>query len=326
MEQRRSCPLCQGRDNRLLYAVSRGAGQPGAWSLVQCTACGMVYLAEKVTYEIQAEHFDWNETFQAESSRRDRATPLVRRMSRGIYTLRRTVGWRHGAKTVRLVLRHKRSGQWCDFGCGDGRLLAQAPAGFSLSGIDISPTMVAAARHRVPRAAIVAAPVTHAAIAPASLDVVTMQGYLEHEWEPIPALRIARQALKPGGVLVLKTPNFGCWNRHLSGWKWCGFRFPDHCNYFTRPKLLKMVEKAGLDLLPGSLLDHMPTSDSMYLAARRPSGPATVPDASPLPEADCAAQILPMVRPGNLNMSGSRESPATGDPVADPRPTIRRAA
>lgn len=235
---------------------------------MQCCRCGMVYLGESVSYEAQAREYDWHQTFPAESKRRDRQMPLARTVSRRIRPLRRLWRKHHGARLLRLVQRYKAEGRLCDFGCGTGRLLVLASSSFQVCGIDISQEAAALARQRLPHAQIIIGPVTTVRLPDASFDVVTMLSYLEHEQHPMLALQLARNALKPGGVVAVKTPNYGSWNRRVRGWKWCGFRFPDHCNYFTRTTLVQALQTSGFRTLPGSLFDCMPTSDNIYLAAR----------------------------------------------------------
>ena len=43
-------------------------------------------------------------------------------------------------------------------------------------------------------------------------------------------------------------PNFGSVNRRVSGSQWCGFRYPDHVNYFTPQSLRTMAADCGLSL------------------------------------------------------------------------------
>ena len=144
-----------------------------------------------------------------------------------------------------------------------------ASSSFDVWGIVISEEAAAVARQRLPGAEILVGPVTAVRLPAESFDVVTMRSYLEHEQQPMRALEVARGALKRGGIVVLKTPNYGSLNRRVRGRWWCGFRFPDHSNYFTRRTLLLALEKAGFETLPGSVFDCMPTSDNMYVAARR---------------------------------------------------------
>ena len=52
--------------------------------------------------------------------------------------------------------------------------------------------------------------------------------------------------------------------RHLRGPRWCGYRWPDHVNYFTPATLQRMAEAAGLRVARMNALDRSPLSDSLY--------------------------------------------------------------
>ncbi len=266
--QRRRCPIC-GHAVASLIREFPAAVADRPWHLVRCCRCRMVFLHEQVRYEQLAEEFDWSETFDEEARRRDRRSPVARRLSKAGAALKRLCGRENGGALLGVVLRHHRAGRLCDFGCGCGMLLEKAAVHFEVLGIDVSPVMAARARQRVPAAEIHVGPVTSLEAEPASLDVVTMQSYLEHEQHPLEALRVAREALRPGGIVVLKVPNYASWNRRVRRWRWCGYRFPDHCNYFTRRTLRSALERSGFEPLPCALCDVLPTSDNMYLAARK---------------------------------------------------------
>jgi len=46
----------------------------------------------------------------------------------------------------------------------------------------------------------------------------------------------------------VRVPNFASLNRRVIGKKWCGFRYPDHVNYFTPVSLRALVAKAGFTM------------------------------------------------------------------------------
>ena len=47
------------------------------------------------------------------------------------------------------------------------------------------------------------------------------------------------------------------------GRRWCGFRYPDHLNYFSPNTLRAMANKAGFETSFG-LTGCLPTSDNMW--------------------------------------------------------------
>ncbi|HEU0053944.1 MAG TPA: methyltransferase domain-containing protein [Longimicrobium sp.] len=100
-----------------------------------------------------------------------------------------------------------------DLACGWGRhSIALARAGFRVTGMDLSPTLLARARKRA-RAAAVAAEFVRGDMREvpwtesfdAVLSLYSSLGYFLSDDEDLRVLRGARQALKPGGVFVLET-------------------------------------------------------------------------------------------------------------------------
>ncbi len=89
----------------------------------------------------------------------------------------------------------------------------------------------------------------------------------------MPALKASLHALRAGGRCIVKVPNFASWNLTLKKKKWCGFRFPDHVNYFTPATLSELARRAGFDLLPIPLSHRFPTSDNMWVVLQAPRSP-----------------------------------------------------
>ena len=69
----------------------------------------------------------------------------------------------------------------------------------------------------------------------------------------------------------VKVPNYACFNRTVRGDRWCGFRWPDHVNYFTPRTLREMVESAGLRIARMNFFDRHPFSDNMYAVLEKPA-------------------------------------------------------
>lgn len=68
---------------------------------------------------------------------------------------------------------------------------------------------------------------------------------IEHETDAMGVLKGAHRALKPSGGVFVRVPNFGSLNRRVIGAEWCGFRYPDHVNYFTLATLTHAAHRAG---------------------------------------------------------------------------------
>ena len=62
---------------------------------------------------------------------------------------------------------------------------------------------------------------------------------------------------RAGRPIYVRVPNYGSLNRKMLGAKWCGFRYPDHVNYFTTKSLGAMAGDCGLKL---KLLNPPPPS------------------------------------------------------------------
>ena len=103
-------------------------------------------------------------------------------------------------------------GKALDAGMGGGRFVeALALAGWEVTGIDLSETMVVLARERVPRLAdsLLIAPVERLPFADGAFGVVTALGVLEFTEDVSVALRELARVLRPDGDAVVSWPNFG---------------------------------------------------------------------------------------------------------------------
>ena len=96
-----------------------------------------------------------------------------------------------------------------------------------------------------------------------------MRSYLEHELHPAEVLRELWRTLKPGAVVIVKVPNFASLNRRVMGMRWCGFRHPDHLNYFTPDTLTNMARACGFEPWFG-LTWRLPTGDNMWALLKTP--------------------------------------------------------
>lgn len=255
----RDCPLC-------------AAGEPvpvagygvGIWRLVRCGACGFAYLDRAPDYTALHDVMAWEKTSAAELERRAELRPISFRLSRAT---RLRMALLPRKQMSDLVARHATAGNVVDLGCGTGWHLTRLPPAYVPFGIEISAEAAAEADRALARRG--GAALNRPALlglrefADGFFSAATLRSYLEHELQPRAVLQELRRALAPGGVAIVKVPNYGSLNRRLTGRKWCGFRYPDHLNYFTPRSLRAMAEACGYRVRFGPT-DRLPTSDNMY--------------------------------------------------------------
>jgi len=80
-------------------------------------------------------------------------------------------------------------------------------------------------------------------------DVITMSHVIEHVVDPAQVLTVVRDALRPGGTLLLITPNAGSLGHRRFGASWYHLDPPRHLQLFTVANLAARTAAAGLATL-----------------------------------------------------------------------------
>lgn len=212
----------------------------------------------------------WEKTSKIEDMRRA--------ATRGYgYILSKKTRWRLHVlprkKMTALVARHISPGNVIDLGCGSGGHMAELGNHYIPHGIEVSRTLFELANTAFRKLG------GYAVHAPCLAGLqefpdnyfsgATLRSYLEHESNPAEVLKELYRILKPGGAALVKVPNYASLNRLVMGRNWCGFRFPDHLNYFT-PKTLKMMAVSTGYQVHFGLTYKLPTSDNMLAVLTKP--------------------------------------------------------
>jgi SAM-dependent methyltransferase len=235
----RLCPYCEGTRATRIAPYSKDE-----WDVVACDTCGFVYLANPASYEALTEDLAWEKTYaeKAKTGGSSRFSALNRR-------LRRALGHKPGERGTRVWARAFGKGRVLDIGCGE---FLRPPEPMIPYGIELSTALHARIdpRMRARGGYCIQAPGAEGIW---QFDAnfftgVIMSSYLEHEVEAIRVLKGAHRALVPGGKVFVRVPNFGSLNRRVMGARWCGFRYPDHVNYFTPTSLRALAAKAGFSM------------------------------------------------------------------------------
>jgi SAM-dependent methyltransferase len=238
-----ACPLCGCADSIVVHSLRDHLfGRAGEFVLVRCTSCSLRYLNPRPTFGALAayypdDYFCYGPLLRADPHRGmgDLTAQLARQRIR---QLERHVG------TI------PRSARVLDVGCGANAFLYHLHRlrGCDTLGMDFNASVAEAIRSRLGMPALHGSLLT-ADLAPESFDGVAMYEYIEHEGAPRDVLDAARRATRPGGWLVLETPNAASGLARLFGRKWCQYDTPRHLVLFEPRTLSTLLERCGYDVI-----------------------------------------------------------------------------
>ena len=232
------CPLC---------------GRPGAESLYEfpdravlaCPRCGLRYSSRPYSTAQSRSFYDSEEFWRG---------PLVRRWTPGfdpaspeVKLFRLGLGWLRQAGL---------RGRMLDVGCSRGLFLRLAQReGWQPHGVEISPRAVEAAREHF-ALEVFCGTLKEAHFETGLFDAVTLWDALEHFEDPRGTLAEVARITRPGGGLLLLTPDcsslfhtLGHWAHRAVGRRALGILqllYPDkHSTYFTPQSLGRMLSQVG---------------------------------------------------------------------------------
>ena len=237
------CPVCGAREARLLFRL----GGPQVW---RCLSCGMQYLDPYPRDEVMAR-------FHQLHDRSALLNPMLARYHEAVaMDAPESRTTRAYAKVLDALARSVKPGDLLDLGCGTGTFLALArQRGWRASGIDTDADVVRVARaeHTLD---VHHGDLSNMDIPGGSLDVITMWDYLEHVLSPVSLLERCRTLLRPGGLLVVATPNIDGLLFAMTRWVHAATRgrirgplleayVPSHPLYFSQATLELLLNRCG---------------------------------------------------------------------------------
>jgi 2-polyprenyl-3-methyl-5-hydroxy-6-metoxy-1,4-benzoquinol methylase len=270
----RPCPECClcNRKGELVYEglTDRLYGAPGRWNLRRCLnpKCGMVWLDPIPVEEDISKAYLAYHTHEVDVPPADN---LARRLHSRIRMgyIRTKYGYHPGGHTrwdqlfaflayldpIRranldfsvFFLKSKPHGRLLELGCGSGAMLkSMKELGWQVEGVDFDPAAVEQARER--GITVHLGTLTDQKFPDETFDAITASHFIEHIPDPLGMLQECRRLLKPGGLLVILTPNAGSWGHRIYKADWRGLEPPRHLHIFTPSSLARMCCQAGLNL------------------------------------------------------------------------------
>jgi SAM-dependent methyltransferase len=224
LEVLKKCPLCDSG------ALSMTPVQPQPpFGLTQCNDCGLIFLSPRPPVDQMKAFYDSiydDESKDVKSQRQmTRAQRHIRRLSRYISP----------------------PGRVLEVGAGDGYFLnAAREAGWQVDGMDLAQPRVERAKKwfniSLHNCDLLSAP-----FEPGTFNVMSMFQLIEHVHDPRAIFMKAHQLLKPGGILMLSTPNVLAYSRKkrdVNSWV-----IPRHLFFFSPKTLVRCAEICGFKVV-----------------------------------------------------------------------------
>lgn len=288
------CSLC-GSGGTLLYDGLRDTvfGVAGVWPMRRCSRCGLLWLDPRPASSEVAKIYQNYHTHTVAATGRQRFTWLRHAVLQqawadryGYPTPPLTAGRRRLARLARLLpgvadgailevmgLDRRWGSQLLDVGCGSGRFMDQMRSlGWTTAGVEVDAVAATYARDTF-GLDVREGTLLDAGYAGASFDVVTLSHVIEHVDDPVELLRECLRVLRPGGRIVITTPNSASLGHRLFGAAWRGLEPPRHLAIFARCNLEDCAARAGFmretSTTSGRLAREIYTASIMSRAALR---------------------------------------------------------
>jgi SAM-dependent methyltransferase len=225
----RRCPVCDSDDARPAIASP-------VYHFHRCQGCTLLYTRRLLKPEVTRRLYGERPIYK---------TYWERQLADAEAQVGRQV---HGELVERLLQRVPRRGTAIDVGCGFGKLVAELRPHFR-EVIGLEPNRrTAHAAERLHGVKLHAGRLDRLVRAPGTVDLIVMDGVLEHLVDVLPAIGAAHRLLAPGGVLYVALAHGESAGLRLAGGAHPLVATHLVVNLFTAPSLRRLGADAGFVL------------------------------------------------------------------------------
>ena len=225
-----NCPLCGVNETTLVH-------RKFDFDISQCLSCRLVYVGPirptpDVSWLRYNPNYFWDEYLPSLGVRD------------GVYDL--TAFDRRYAPMLALLAPYQQMGKILEIGCGAGFFLKAAErAGWQAAqGIELSRAAVDFGQEKL-GLEIQLGTLEDVPLPARSYDAIALFDTIEHLFDPKKILASTLSLLRPGGVLILSTPNIHALSHQILGHSWAVLNPLEHLVYFSPQTLTHMLKSTG---------------------------------------------------------------------------------
>ena len=224
-----ACPLCESDRREFPFRLR----QP--YNVVRCTECGLYYLYPRLIESAMQEAYRQSSYYEGGASGYADASYTAQESA-----LRATFK----SLLHNLAGRGLIGGDLLEIGCGYGYLLDEARSFFQRRvGTEFSPQGAEIARET--GAEVFVGGVEQ--IPPdTKFDCIIATQVIEHIYQPLSFVKQLVDRTRPGGHIILATPDIGGVLRKAMGRRWPSFKVPEHVLYLNYWTLSSLMYRAGV--------------------------------------------------------------------------------
>lgn len=160
--------------------------------------------------------------------------------------------WDHGyglRKRLRAVERYVQRGRLLDVGAASGAFLSEVAQSSAWQAEGVELNAIVAEMARTQGLTVSTGTVESCAFPDNHFDAITLWDVFEHLHSPSDTLAELSRILRPGGILLMSTPNLASWDRHIFGRYWIGYELPRHLYLFDAENARPFLEEHDFELV-----------------------------------------------------------------------------